>query len=82
MNSGLNQKYPSLYDTNGVQIKVGMTVESKQVSGGFLPPSKPSVGIVEKCVDAFGNDGFMIKCHEGMYEKKILINHTINTVIL
>lgn len=65
-------------DINGIVIKVGMTVESMQPSGGMLPPGKPSIGIVEECMDAFGEPSMQIRTADG---RLILLTSKINKVL-
>lgn len=68
-------------DINGIEIRVGDVVKAQQHGGGVLPQGKPSVGVVEGGMDAFGNDALFIRLIENGREKLILINHTINELI-
>lgn len=70
-------------DVYNVLIEVGDTVQTVQQPGGLFEPAPHSVGIVEECKDAFGNDSLQIRCEKDYkgYEKIILINGKINKVL-
>lgn len=72
-----------MFDINGVKIEVGQTVKTIQPSGGILPPSTPETGMVENCIDAFGNSTFQIRYRKSFrnFDQFILLKHKINEVI-
>ena len=67
-----------MLDVNGKQIEVGMTVKTTQPSNGILPPAESTIGIVEECFDAFGNEALLIRTKA---DRMILLTSKINEII-
>lgn len=72
-----------MLDINGIEIKPGMTVKSMQAPNGILPPGKPTIGIVEDTIDAFGKPALCIRYRKPYrdFDQFMLIDHHINEVI-
>jgi len=69
-------------DINGVVIKGGMKVKTQQKSGGILIPASPQTGIVEECLDAFGNKTMQIRYRTHYsFDQFILLDGKINEVV-
>ncbi len=73
----------TLRDINGIEIKVGQTVRTQQMSGGVLPPGKPKTGVVEKAINSFGNGYLRIRYREKAqsFDSLIDLEGKINEVV-
>lgn len=71
-------------DINGITIKTGDLVATRQPSGGVLPPGQPEQGIVEPTIDAFGNPTMQIRFRKAGrdFDQFILLDGKINEVII
>jgi hypothetical protein len=70
-----------MLDVNGIEIKVGMTVKTQQLSGGIFSPAEPEIGIVQSCFDAFDRSSLQIKFSKNGSWRYILLEGKINEVI-
>jgi len=70
-------------DINGITIEVGMKVKTLQPEGGIFPPAPAEIGVVETCVDAFGNDALQIRYRKPnrTFDQFILLTGKINEVL-
>jgi hypothetical protein len=71
-----------MLDVNGKSIKAGDYVKAANAPGGWFPPGKTYVGIVEECMDAFGTNTLQIRSTDSKGRDKLyIITHMINKIV-